>query len=130
MSEVLYASAGFLISFPPLLFMMLFTLFTRMLKDPARGLSRAADVTTVFLLPAVPIVFRSITGIHAGFPFAMAVTLFALAMTWRERKTRRELEILPLLRKIWRLLFLLCSVLYMVLLISGAGIAVWTYTAR
>ncbi|MET3575865.1 DUF3397 family protein [Bhargavaea ullalensis] len=130
MAEFLFAAAGFLLAFPPILFMVLFIVFTRLQKDPAKGLSRAADVTTLFLLPAVPIVVRTFAGIKIGFPFAIAVTLLALAMTWRERRTQTELEIIPLLRKIWRVLFLLCALLYGMLMIAGTGWSVWEYTAR
>lgn len=128
MGEWIYAIAGFLLAFPPVVFMVLFTVFTRLFKDPAKGLSRAADVTTVFLVPAVPITFRVFTGIHIGFPAAMAVTFLALWMTWRERRVRRELEILPLLRRIWRALFLISAALYILLFIAGTVAMIWEYT--
>ncbi|MFC7363691.1 MULTISPECIES: DUF3397 family protein [Bhargavaea] len=128
MANFFFGTAGFLIAFPAVAFMVLFTVFTRLYKDPAKGFNRAADFTTFLLLPAVPAVVAAFTGYRIGFYLGIAVIVFALYMTYRERRTERELEIGPLLRKIWRLLFLILSAAYMAAFVIGIGVMIADYT--
>ncbi|EMR07609.1 hypothetical protein C772_00625 [Bhargavaea cecembensis DSE10] len=128
MADFFYSAAGFLIAFPAVALLILFIFFTRLYKDPSKGFSRAADFTTFLLLPAVPAVLAAFTGYRTGFYLAIAVILFALYMTYRERKTGHDLEIGPLLRKIWRLLFLILSAAYLAAFIVGSGVMIADYT--
>ena len=128
MADIFFAVVGFLIAFPVFAFMVLFIVFTRMYKDPSKGFSRAADFTTFLLLPAVPAVVAAFTGQRTGFYLAIAVIVFALYMTYRERKNERDLEIGPLLRKIWRLLFLILSAAYLAAFVIGTGVMIAKYT--
>ncbi|SEI72483.1 Protein of unknown function [Bhargavaea ginsengi] len=128
MAEFLYSAAGFLVAFPAVAYLVLFIIFTRLYKDPAKGAGRAADLTTFLLLPAVPAVLAVYTGVSTGFYLAVAVILFALYMTYRERRKERDFEIRPLMRKIWRMLFLILSAAYFVAFIIGTGVMIADYT--
>ncbi|MCW1926847.1 DUF3397 domain-containing protein [Bhargavaea beijingensis] len=130
MADYFFAAAGFLIAFPAVPFFFFFTVFTRLYKDPSKGFSRAADCTTFLLLPAVPAVVEAFTGYQTGFYLAMAVIVFALYMTYRERKTEHDFEIGPLLRKIWRLLFLILSAAYLAASVIGTGVMIADYIGR
>lgn len=128
MADFFFAAAGFLIAFPAVAFIVLFTVFTRLYKDPSKGFSRAADFTTILLLPAVPAVLAAFTGYRIGFYLAIGVIVFALYMTYRERRRERDLEIGPLLRKIWRLLFLMLTAAYLAVFVIGTGVMIADYT--
>lgn len=128
MADFMFATVGFLIAFPAIAFLMLFTVFTRLFKDPVKGFSRAADVTTFLLLPAVSAVLSTATDFDTGFYLGVAVILFALYMTYRERRVSRDVEIGPLIRKIWRMLFIILSTVYVMAAIIGVALKILDYT--
>ena len=86
-------------------------------KSKAIGI--AADLTTPFIIIALPIIVNSIWGWSFSAILLGVLLVIAIIFTYIEWRTQKEINIPLLLRKIWRSYFLLLSILYIVLMIAG-----------
>ncbi|MCG3090199.1 DUF3397 family protein [Sporosarcina cyprini] len=110
---------GILILFP-FIVTLLYLLFVRQTGRASRkSFGQAADITTPFLFLAVYIVSDSIFGSHAGIYVVVIAIIIAICYAVIERLKVKEFEIMHLLKKIWRLFFLLLVITYALLLIIG-----------
>ncbi|QTD42410.1 DUF3397 domain-containing protein [Sporosarcina sp. Te-1] len=110
---------GILILFPFIVTLLYLLIVRQTGKASRRSFGQAADVTTPFLFLAVYIVSDSIFGAHAGIYVVVIAILIAIGYSVIERLKVKEFEIMHLLKKIWRLFFLLLVTAYALLLIIG-----------
>lgn len=89
----------------------------RMVKHKAIGL--AADVTTCILFLSIPIAVRGLWELSIFIPTVMFALVVAIIFTYIEWRTKKEIEVKPLLRKIWRIYFLLLSIVYCIIWAVG-----------
>lgn len=78
--------------------------------------SKAADLTTFILLFSIQASVKFIWSYDIGFIVLIIASIIAIIFTTIEWRTTKEIELLPLFRKIWRFLFLVLTFTY---------IAVW-----
>jgi hypothetical protein len=129
MSKLLSIPFGIIIVFPFLVTFLVLLFFRKKGIAPAKVIGIAADWTTPFLFLAVFIVSRTIVGFGAGFYLAAFAILITIAYTVKERLQVKEFRIVHLLRKIWRLFFLILSLAYAILLIVGIVLKIIEYAS-
>jgi len=104
---------GILIFIPVTIFILSYFIFRKILKKRANQSVRlAADITTFFLFFSVTISIATLWGTRLSL-IAIAISLLiAIIMTYQDWKTKKEMKIIPLLRKIWRVQFLYLVLVY------------------
>lgn len=88
-------------------------------KVEAITVGRAADITTVALLISVPLALEALTGKKLGFALFSMLIIIAMYSTMKVWRTEKDISIRKLSRKIWRIYFVLLSVLYAITLLIG-----------
>ena len=87
----------------------------------------AADVTTFILFFSVPLAFKSIWGISFSLYIIIVALLIALWLTFLDWRTKKEIDVPILLKKIWRIYFILLSILYISSWIIGLTMSIVEY---
>lgn len=118
---------SFLIVFPVVIFLIIFFISVKANRKTSKAFGHAADITTILLFFAVPIAIQSLFQIGtSGYLLGLAL-IISIILTFIEWKSKREIELLPLLRKIWRILFLVLSLTYFVVWCLGIILKVLEY---
>ena len=126
-SALLSLLVGVIVLFPFIIMILLLVIYRRLGKAPATVIGHAADVTTPFLFLSVYVVSRTIFGEGVGFYIAIVAIIITLIRAVFEKKRVKEFRIVRLLRKVWRLLFIVLAIAYLVLLVVGMMLKVWEY---
>ncbi|WP_019412495.1 DUF3397 domain-containing protein [Paenisporosarcina sp. TG20] len=127
MSNFVQPIISFLIVFPIVIFLAIFFISVKIIRKPSKAFGHAADITTILLFFAVPIAIQSLFQIEAvGYMLGVAL-IISIILTVVEWKSKTEIELLPLLRKIWRFLFLVLSLIYFVVWCLGVVLKVLEY---
>lgn len=108
-----------LLLFPYIVFILVFIVVYKFIQKPLRAFGVAADTTTFFLFLAVPIAIESLFEVKTLVYFLCIALLISVVITILEWKKKKEIEYLPLLRKIWRFLFLCLSLCYVFVFCFG-----------
>lgn len=104
--------------FPIIPFFITFIIFKKR-KGKMKSFSLAADITTFFLLFSIPLMIKGIWKMN--FSWILFVVLIAMGMilTFIDWSKKKEIEIIPLLKKIWRVYFIFLSFLFILIWIIG-----------
>lgn len=127
MINFLLSVISFLLIFPIVIFMTVFFISLKVNRRPARAFGIAADTTTFILFFAVPIAIQSLFQLETVGIITSIALIISLILTVIEWKSKKEIELLPLLRKIWRCLFLILSLTYIIVLSLGLVLKVLEY---
>ncbi|MFJ8066213.1 DUF3397 domain-containing protein [Psychrobacillus sp. NPDC096426] len=119
MNDIFNTIISFLILFPVVLFIMTFFVAKYFLHKRKRSIGIAADVTTFLLFFSVSHVYSVVFVKNIGFLLIICSLIFGTIMTFFDWRTKSEMEVRPLLRKIWRMLFMLLCLFYAFLWIFG-----------
>ncbi|MBE1553565.1 DUF3397 family protein [Sporosarcina limicola] len=96
-------------------------------QAPASVIGLAADVTTPLLFISVSIVAYTIFGEGTVVYIAGIAIMIAIIYTIVERIKVKEFRIVRMLRKTWRIYFLILSVSYLLLLLGGVLLKIIEY---
>ena len=119
MSNFFQTILSFLLVFPIVIFIVVFFVSRKLTKKTTKAFGHAADLTTMMLFIAVPVTIQSLFQIEiVGFLVGMAL-IISVILTFFEWKSQKEIELIPLIRKIWRFLFLILSVTYFIVWCLG-----------
>ncbi len=119
MSNFFQLIISFLLVFPIAIFIVVFIVSRKLNRKTTKAFGHAADVTTLVLFFAVPIAVQSLFKIETvGFLVGMALFL-SVILTFQEWKSQKEIELIPLIRKIWRFLFLVLSATFFIVWCLG-----------
>jgi len=111
---------GTLILLPIIAFFIAYLIFRKFLKKKANYSFRlAADVTTFFLFFSVAISISTLWGTAISIVVITISFLIAIIMTFIDWRTRKEIEVIPLLRRIWRVQFVYLFLVYNIVWIVG-----------
>jgi len=100
--------------FPWGIFLIVF-LFMKLIKKGHRAFGAAADITTFVLLFSIPQLAKNYFDVDLGvLTWIVAVVLLMLTTTL-EWRMKEELKFLGVLKRTWRIVFLLYSFIYIVL---------------
>lgn len=119
MNNILQIIISTFLLLPYLVFLLMFYTVYKLTKKPKRAFGVAADITTFFLFLAVPIAIEALFEVKTMIYFFCFAILISVIITIQDWKTKKEIELVPLLRKIWRFLFLLLSVCYIIVFCIG-----------
>ena len=98
----------------PLIVLLLTFMICRKLRiKKTYAFGFGADVTTFVLFFSVPLAIHSIWGASLFLPIIIIALLIALWFTYVDWRTKKEIDVPVLLKKIWRVYFILLSVLYL-----------------
>lgn len=97
----------------------------RIKKHMAIGL--AADVTTAILFFSVPIAIQALWGWSLFIPIYLLALSIAIIFTYIEWKKKKEIQVMQLLKKIWRSYFLLLGMIYFFVWVLGLVHSVTIY---
>ena len=119
MSNFFQTILSFLLVFPIVIFIVVFFVSRKLTSKTTKAFGHAADLTTMMLFFAVPVAIQSLFQIETvGFMVGMAL-IISVILTFFEWKSQKEIELIPLIRKIWRFLFLVLSVTYFIVWCLG-----------
>lgn len=110
---------SFFILFPVLIYILVFSISKYILHKRKKSIGIAADVTTLFLYLSVSLVYSIVFSGNIGFLLVVGSILIATIITYFDWRSKKEIEVIPLIRKIWRLFFLLLCVFYGFLWLIG-----------
>ncbi|QUG40993.1 DUF3397 family protein [Psychrobacillus sp. INOP01] len=105
--------------YPIVVFLVVFLFCKFILHKRKKSIGIASDVSTFFLYFSITNLFFFIFLKEIGWYLVIFSIILATIMTYLEWRTKKEIEVIPLLRKIWRLLFLLLCSLYALLWLFG-----------
>ncbi len=119
MKESVHLVVSLLIVVPYLLTILLFSVAKMCGRSAVRSLRIAADVTVPLLVVSVSVLIQTIVEIHASVILIVGALLIGIVFTVAERLRSKEFRVKVMFRNLWRMLFLLLSLLYIVLLVGG-----------
>lgn len=108
-----------IICFPIILFFITYAIFRKRKKSDAKSFGYAADATTFILLFSVPLSISSLWGMKYYVLVFVIELVIAIIFTYQDWRTKKEIEILPLLKKIWRSYFIILTIAYIVIWVVG-----------
>lgn len=112
---------------PYLVFFIILFVALKSNRKPAQAIGIAADVATFVLFFAVPIAVEALFDVKTMIYILCIALVLSMFMTYQEWTNKKEIEFLPLLRKIWRFLFILLSLVYIIVLLSGFIVKLMNY---
>lgn len=119
---------GGIILFCPLIALLLTYIICRKMRIKKKyAFGFAADVTAFILFFSVPLAFKSIWGVSFAAYIIIFALLIALGFTFIDWRTKKEIDVPLLLKKIWRIYFILLSILYISAWIIGLSINIMEY---
>jgi hypothetical protein len=119
MSNLFQTIISFLLVFPIVIFIVVFFVSSKISRKTTKAFGHAADITTLVLFFAVPIAIQSLFQIETvGLLIGIAL-IISVILTFLEWKSQKEIELISLVRKIWRFLFLILSVTYFIVWCLG-----------
>ena len=86
-----------------------------------------ADVTTFILFFSVPLAIHSIWEVSLFLLIIIVALLIALGFTYVDWRTKKEIDVPVLFKKIWRVYFILLSVMYLGTWLIGLSLNVMEY---
>lgn len=116
-----------LIIFPIIGFIITLLLCRKLRIKKYQAIGLAADITTFLLLFSIPIAIRGLWDIKVGIPLLVVMLLGAIIFTYIDWRTKKEIEVKPLLKKIWRAYFLVLSIIYFTVWIIGVTHSVMNF---
>ncbi|MFJ5771300.1 DUF3397 domain-containing protein [Psychrobacillus sp. NPDC093180] len=119
MKDIFNTIISFFILFPIVLFILTFIVSKYLLHKRKKSIGIAADITTFLLFFSVSHVFSIVFSKTIGFELVICSLIFATVLTYLDWRSKHEIEVRPLLRKIWRMLFMLLCIFYAFLWLFG-----------
>lgn len=127
MNSVISIVLGTLIFFPFLVTVLFLLIMRKRGKAPAKVIGHAADLTTPFLFLAVYIASWLVFGEGVGIYITTIAIVIAIILVILERVRKKEFHIFKLLKRTWRLYFLILCAAYSMLLLVGIVLKVMEY---
>lgn len=114
---------------PVIVLLVTYVIGRKCKMNHVKAFGLAADITTCILFLTVPIAIKSIWAIGVFIPTILLAAVIAIISTYIDWKTKKEIEVMPLLKKLWRVYFILLGVLYFVVCIAGLAQNIIEYVA-
>jgi len=117
--DILHIVISVIIFCPVLLFVIVYAVSRKVNIRGTHAFGAASDVTTFWLFFSVPLAIGALWGVNVGALLVMLAIVLAIVFTYVDWRTKKEIEVKPLLRKIWRFLFLVLSTAYLLICLVG-----------
>ncbi|WP_132357569.1 DUF3397 domain-containing protein [Lysinibacillus sp. Ag94] len=119
MKDFLHIVISVIIFCPILLFVIVYLISRKVKIRGTHAFGVASDVTTVCLFFSVPLAIGVLWNVDVSALLVTFAIMMAMIFTYIDWRTKKEIEVKSLLRKIWRFQFLVLSTAYIVLCIVG-----------
>ncbi|KOY82576.1 DUF3397 domain-containing protein [Lysinibacillus sp. FSL H8-0500] len=119
MKDLLHIIISIIIFCPIILFIIVYLIGRKIKIRGTHAFGAASDITTLCLFFSVPLAIGVLWHINVGALLVMLAIMMAMIFTYIDWRTKKELEVKLLLKKIWRFLFLILSTAYVVICIIG-----------
>ncbi|MFJ8099078.1 DUF3397 domain-containing protein [Lysinibacillus sp. NPDC096212] len=119
MKDFLHIIISIIIFCPILLFVIVYLISRKVKIRGTHAFGVASDVTTVCLFFSVPLAIGVLWHVNVSALLITLAIMMAMIFTYIDWRTKKEIEVKSLLRKIWRFQFLLLSTAYIVICIVG-----------
>lgn len=119
MKVVIELLAGTFIMLPIIVLVVSYWILRKLTKQPSKSFGYSADVTTFFLIFSVYLSISTLWNGRLGAIIFSVALMIAIVMTYIEWRKKVEIEVIPLLRKIWRIHFVYLSLVYLAIWIIG-----------
>lgn len=126
-SSIVSILFAIVVIFPFIVTILALSIYKRRGKAPANTLGEAADWTTFFLFLSVYVLAREMFDLPVGFYLLLTFVLIVIIFAIYERIKVKDFKIIRLMRKVWRLSFILLFIAYIVLLIIGLVLKIIEY---
>ena len=108
-----------IILFPIILFFITYFICRKRKKNKAKAIGYSSDCTTFILFFSVPLSIKSLWEVNLGILIISIAIIIAMIFTYIDWKTKKEIEVLPLFKKVWRLYFIILTICYFIIWIVG-----------
>lgn len=119
MKDFLHIVISVIIFCPILLFIIVYLIGRKVKIRGTHAFGAASDVTTFCLFFSVPLAIGVLWSVNVGVLLVMLALTMAMIFTYIDWRTKKEIEVKPLLKKIWRFQFLVLSTAYVVICVVG-----------
>jgi len=119
LKDFLHIVISVIIFCPILLFMIVYLIGRKVKIRGTHAFGAASDVTTFCLFFSVPLAIGVLWSVNVGVLLVMLALTMAMIFTYIDWRTKKEIEVKPLLKKIWRFQFLVLSTAYVVICVVG-----------
>jgi len=119
LKDFLHIIISIIIFCPILLFVIVYLISRKVKIRGTHAFGVASDVTTVCLFFSVPLAIGILWNFNVSALLITLAIMMAMIFTYIDWRTKKEIEVKSLLRKIWRFQFLLLSTAYIVICIVG-----------
>ncbi|MEY9970021.1 hypothetical protein ABH966_000383 [Lysinibacillus sp. RC46] len=119
MKDFLHIIISIIIFCPILLFVIVYLISRKVKIRGTHAFGVASDVTTVCLFFSVPLAIGVLWHVNVSALLITLAIMMAMIFTYIDWRTKKEIEVKSLLRKIWRFQFLVLSTAYIVICIVG-----------
>jgi len=119
LKDFLHIVISVIIFCPILLFVIVYLISRKVKIRGTHAFGVASDVTTVCLFFSVPLAIGVLWNVDVSALLVTFAIMMAMIFTYIDWRTKKEIEVKSLLRKIWRFQFLVLSTAYIVLCIVG-----------
>ncbi|MEK5231017.1 DUF3397 domain-containing protein [Lysinibacillus sp. FSL K6-0232] len=119
MKDLLHIIISIVIFCPIVLFIIVYWIGRKVKIRGTHAFGAASDITTLCLFFSVPLAIGVLWHINVGALLVMLAIMLAIIFTYIDWRTKKELEVKLLLKKIWRFLFLILSTAYVVICLVG-----------
>ncbi|WP_285397937.1 DUF3397 domain-containing protein [Lysinibacillus sp. fls2-241-R2A-57] len=119
MKEFLHIVISIVIFCPILLFVIVYLISRKIKIRGTHAFGAASDMTTFCLFFSVPLAIDVLWNINVSALLVSLAIMMAMVFTYIDWRTKKEIEVKALLRKIWRFQFLVLSTAYIVICIIG-----------
>lgn len=116
-----------IIVFPIIAFLIMLIICRKLKINKHKAIGLAADVTTLILIFSVPIAIHSLWELSIWIPMLVVLLVVAIIITYTDWRTKKEIEVRQLLKKIWRVDFLLLSLAYFTVWLVGISHSVMIF---
>ncbi|WP_332647956.1 DUF3397 domain-containing protein [Lysinibacillus sp. 54212] len=119
MKEIFQVTGAILLVFPLIALVLTYFICNKLRLTRAQSFGFAADITTLLLFFSVPIAIKSIWDLSLFIPIIIISMMIAIFITYVDWRTKKEIHVPFLFKKIWRIYFILLSTLYFGVWIAG-----------
>lgn len=108
-----------IILIPLIPFLITFVICRKRRKTNAKSFGIAADITTFILFFSVSLSISGLWGMSYSVIIFVLALFIAMLYTYKDWRNKKEIEIFPLFKKIWRSYFIILTVAYIVIWVVG-----------
>ncbi|MGE7927186.1 DUF3397 domain-containing protein [Lysinibacillus xylanilyticus] len=119
MKDFLHIIISIIIFCPILLFVIVYLISRKVKIRGTHAFGVASDLTTLCLFFSVPLAIGVLWSVNVSALLVTLAIMMAMVFTYIDWRTKKEIEVKSLLKKIWRFQFLVLSTAYIVICIVG-----------